>query len=46
MRMGCRSCSGVMHGSLGRTVAFHDEGHEYTREAKGRHHPRRQCQAG
>ena len=46
VRVGCRSCSGVMQSSLGSTVAFHDERHEYTGEAKGRHHPRRQCQAG
>ena len=46
VRMGCRSCGRVMHGSLGSTVAFHHERHENTGEAKGRHHPRRKCQAG
>ena len=43
MRVGCRSRSGVMHGSLGRTVTCHDERHEYTGETERRHHPRRQC---
>jgi hypothetical protein len=25
VRVGCRGCGGVMHGSLGSAVAFHDE---------------------
>jgi hypothetical protein len=28
VRVGCRSCSGVIHGSLGRAMACHDERHE------------------